>query len=285
MTHRPSGPTPPASKISLFSLIRSRACWRCPFAAVSRAWKNWLMTPGSHSGRRLTVQMIQNLVGIVGERRVDVCVGDEDGVGVEPVLELHRREPRGQGDAGAEDVEGELGRGEHPQPCAGDVVGVERRLRAGAGPDELLVETPSTEDVPAILVEVDQRPAERERHEVGHPGADPVARVGPAPGIRDLRAGVALEKHREVERAAAAGVDVIELDARLVEPHLEDAGLKRDLQPASGQEQGAARSPLRRGHERTSRSTLPTARTFADSSRPRCSASLSSPGDDHPSST
>lgn len=102
-----------------------------------------------------------DLLGALGESRVDIGVGGEDSVCVEARADPHGRKPDGQRNARREHVEATLPGREHARPLACDFPGVRRGGERGV-PDALGVETPEAEGVLAVLL---QRGVPRRRGE------------------------------------------------------------------------------------------------------------------------
>src|SRR5262249_34884653 len=103
----------------------------------------------------------------------------------------------------------------------------------------------------------------------------------------DLRAAHPLAPHREVEHAAARAVGELErpqlLVFELVQPHLQHAGLERDLQAAAGEDQPAP--PGRRAVGHAASSTIASANRSVSAAIVRLGFGPTGPGITEPSAT
>ena len=171
------------------------------------------------------------LVGTAVDRLLEVGVGRHHRVDVHGAVDLDRREPHRQRHRGDQPVLVHAGGLDHLLVVGAEVVEVEGRLAVGAA-DLRPVQPPVLlQRVAAEAVEPEQRDERVERR------LHAAQRLVVAPVVGDLRPRHPLAVHRQVEHTAARSVGVVELQAGLVEPHLQHARLEGDLRAAPRHDQ------------------------------------------------
>src|SRR5262249_26097357 len=151
-------------------------------------------------------------------------------------VDVHRGEPERQRRRGDEEVLGHLRGCDRTQLVLGEVVDVESRFPDAAA-DLRPIDPPAVEDMPAEGIEREQRLGVDQLRQLPPVDVDGGDRIEAAPVVGDLRAAHALHPHREVEGCGADGIAMVELETSLVEPHLQHAGLERNLESAPGEQQ------------------------------------------------